>query len=230
MNLERRTVTQPIEFREEGDKLVATGLGIVYEKRSQNLGGFQEVVRPGAAKKTILEADVRGLLNHDPNLLLGRKGAGTLRLEETPEGVRYEIDLPNTTAGRDAAELLRRGDLIGSSMGFRAIGDEWGETEDGFPLRTLTEIALRDIGPVTFPAYTDTDATLGSLANADNGAGKCRRAAGSVVIDDDWFSDHGAFWHVDDGGCLILGVVLREDVRFGNVVHPVAGDRGAGTA
>ena len=164
MNLERRTVTQPIEFREEGDKLVATGLGIVYNKRSQNLGGFQEVVRPGAAKKTILEADVRGLLNHDPNLLLGRMGAGTLRLEETPDGVRYEIDLPNTTAGRDAAELLRRGDLIGSSMGFRAIGDEWGETEDGFPLRTLTEIALRDIGPVTFPAYTDTDATLGSLA------------------------------------------------------------------
>lgn len=165
MSLERRTYSQPIEFREVGDSLVAIGLGVVYNKRSQNLGGFQEVVRPGAAKKTILEADVRGLLNHDPNLLLGRKGAGTLRLEETDDGVRYEIDLPNTTAGRDAAELLRRGDLIGSSMGFRTIGDEWGETEDGFPLRTLTEIALRDIGPVTFPAYLDSDATLQTLAN-----------------------------------------------------------------
>lgn len=165
MTLERRTHTHQIEFREVGDSLVAIGLGIVYGKRSQNLGGFQEVVRAGAAKKTILEADVRALLNHDPNLLLGRKGAGTLRLEETDDGVRYEIDLPNTSAGRDAAELLRRGDLIGSSMGFRAIGDEWGETEDGFPLRTLTEIALRDIGPVTFPAYTDTDATLQTLAS-----------------------------------------------------------------
>ena len=164
MNLERRTLTQPVEFREEGERLVATGLGVVYNKRSENLGGFVEVVRPNSAKKTIQESDVRALLNHDPNLLLGRKGAGTLRLEETDEGIRYEIDLPNTTAGRDAAELLRRGDLIGSSMGFRAIGDEWGETEDGFPLRTLTEIALRDIGPVTFPAYTDSDATLQTLA------------------------------------------------------------------
>lgn len=164
MNLERRTITNPIEFREEGDRIVAVGLGVVYNKRSQNLGGFVETVRPGSAKKTVLEADVRAAFNHDPNLLLGRKGAGTLRLEETDEGVRYEIDLPNTTVGRDVAELLRRGDIIGSSMGFRAIADEWGETEDGFPLRTLTEIALRDIGPVTFPAYTDTDATLESLA------------------------------------------------------------------
>lgn len=165
MNLERRTITQPLEFREEGNALVATGLGIVYGKRSQNLGGFQEVVRAGAAKKTIQESDISALFNHDPNLLLGRRSNGTLRLEETEEGVRYEIDLPNTTVGRDVAELLRRGDITGSSFGFRAISDEWGETEDGFPLRTLTEVSVRDVGMVTHPAYLQTEATLKTLAS-----------------------------------------------------------------
>ena len=62
------------------------------------------------------------------------------------------------------AELLRRRDLQSSSFGFRTISDEWGETEDGYPLRTLSEVALRDVGPVVYPAYSDTEASLRSLA------------------------------------------------------------------
>ena len=75
------------------------------------------------------------------------------------------MDLPNTTLGRDVAELLRRGDISGSSFGFRTISDEWSESDDGYPLRTLTEVALRDVGPVVFPAYTSTEASLRSLAD-----------------------------------------------------------------
>ena len=166
MTLELRTTPEPValEIRAEGAVKVATGLGIVYGMRSRDLGGFVEEVRMGAATKTIGEADIRALVNHDVNLLLGRSGAGTLRLEERAEGVQYEIDLPNTTLGRDTAELLARGDYPGSSYGFRAIEDEWGETEDGRPLRTLTQVAVRDIGPVAFPAYDDTTTGLRSLA------------------------------------------------------------------
>jgi hypothetical protein len=36
-------------------------------------------------------------------------------------GLHYEIDLPDTTLGTDVAELLRRGDISGSSLGFRNI-------------------------------------------------------------------------------------------------------------
>ena len=166
MTLELRTTPEPValEIRSEGAKKVALGLGIVYGKRSRDLGGFVEEVRMGAAKKTIGEADIRALVNHDVNLLLGRTGAGTLRLEEREDGVQYEIDLPDTTLGRDTAELLARGDYPGSSYGFRAIEDEWGETEDGRPLRVLTQVAVRDIGPVAFPAYDDTTTGLRSLA------------------------------------------------------------------
>lgn len=166
MNLELRTTPEPVslEIRAEGAQKVALGLGITYGKRSRDLGGFVEEVRLGAAKKTIAEADIRALVNHDTNLLLGRTGAGTLRLEEREEGVVYEIDLPDTTLGRDTAALLARGDYPGSSFGFRAIEDEWGETEDGRPLRILTQVAVRDIGPVAFPAYDDSTTGLRSLA------------------------------------------------------------------
>ena len=164
--IERRTATEGVELREEGDTLTAVGYAAVFDRLSGNLGGFLERIEPGTFRSTLKQADVTALFNHDPNNLLGRSSAGTLRLAEDDKGLRYEVDMPATTLGRDVAELLRRRDLIGSSFGFRTISDEWGETEDGYPLRTLSEVALRDVGPVVYPAYTDTEASLRSLAES----------------------------------------------------------------
>lgn len=164
MSIERRTLTEPVEFRAQGDKLIAAGYAYVFNRFSQNLGGFVEQVAPGAGKKSLQEQDIRALFNHDSNMILGRLGAGTLRMEEDSTGGAYEIDLPDTTVGRDVAKLLERQDVAGSSFGFRTIEDEWGETEQGFPLRTLKQVSLRDVGPVTFPAYTDSTSALRSLA------------------------------------------------------------------
>jgi HK97 family phage prohead protease len=165
--LERRTLVEPVEFRKADDgKIRAAGYAYVFGKRSQNLGGFVEEVAPGAGKKSIQEQDIRALFNHDPNKLLGRMGAGTLRMGEDDTGGHYEVDLPDTTDGRNVAALLERQDLVGSSFGFRLIEDEWGETDEAFPLRTLKQISIRDVGPVTFPAYTDTTSSLRSLAEA----------------------------------------------------------------
>ena len=166
MSYERRTATEGVELREEGDTLTATGYAAVFDRLSSNLGGFVERISPGTFRSTLRQGDVRALFNHEPNALLGRSSTGTLRMSEDEQGLRYEIDLPATTLGRDVAELLRRGDISGSSFGFRTISEEWGETEDGYPLRTLFEVALRDVGPVTFPAYPDTEASLRSLAES----------------------------------------------------------------
>lgn len=164
-DLERRTLVEPVEFRSTDDgKIQADGYAYVFDKRSQNLGGFVEQVAAGAGKKSLQEQDVRALFNHEPSGLLGRMGAGTLRMGEDDTGGHYEIDLPDTTTGRDVATLLERKDIIGSSFGFRTIEDEWGEDEHGFPLRTLKQFSLRDVGPVTFPAYTDSTSALRSLA------------------------------------------------------------------
>jgi|TARA_R110002074_G_scaffold61428_3_gene148284 HK97 family phage prohead protease len=168
MPIERRTANEGVELREEGDTLTAVGYAATFDRFSQNLGGFVEQIRSNAFVSTLKQADVRALFNHEPDHLLGRSTTGTLRLSEDDHGLHYEVDLPNTTLGRDVAELLRRGDISGSSFGFRTISDEWGETDDGYPLRTLTEVALRDVGPVTFPAYTSTEASLRSLADDRN--------------------------------------------------------------
>lgn len=142
----------------ETGKVGFTGYALKFDTRSENLGGFRETVAPGAVTKTVGEADVRALFNHDPNLILGRSTAGTLVLTVDEVGLRYDIpDMPDTTYARDLAVSMARGDVTQSSFGFRVVKDDWSEDHDGFPLRTLNEIALFDVSPVTYPAYRDTD-------------------------------------------------------------------------
>jgi len=166
MDYERRSATGTVEVHADESGSMAVGYASVFDSTSHNLGGFVERVAPGAFKKTLGEQDVVGLWNHDQSALLGRVSAGTLRLEEDGHGLRYEIDLPDTTLGRDLAVSLGRGDVVGSSFGFRTIEDAWGETDSGFPLRTLREVALVDVSPVTTPAYPESAVALRCLADA----------------------------------------------------------------
>jgi hypothetical protein len=64
---------------------------------------------------------VTTLSKHESANLLGRFSTGTLQVSADDHGLHYEIDLPDTTLGTDVAELLRRGDISGSSLGFRNI-------------------------------------------------------------------------------------------------------------
>lgn len=163
---ETRVLTRTVELRATGDGTnVATGYAAVFNRNSEDLGGFTESVAPGAFDKTLREADVVALWNHDEQDLLGRTSARTLRLSTDEVGLRYEIDLPDTTAGRDLAVLLERGDVRGSSFAFRTIADVWEENEDAIH-RTLREVQLYDVSPVTRPAYPDTTSALRSLAKS----------------------------------------------------------------
>jgi len=141
------------------------GYGAVFGKRSQDLGGFQEVISPGAFNRTIKNTkDVLVTLNHDVNALLGRTAAGTARLSVDEVGVRYEVDLPDTSTGRDVEVLASRGDLFGSSFTFSVTdkGQSWAK-EDGVRVRTLNEVKLYELGPVVSPAYLDTTVALRSM-------------------------------------------------------------------
>jgi len=170
--LERRTgKAQPIELRagRSGSPGVLAGYAIVFDSLSQNLGGFVERVAPGAVDKSLADGvRVLARYNHDDNFLLGSTDSGTVRLEADAVGLRYEVDLPDTTAGRDVAALAKRGDLRHSSFAFYVPpgGDEWGFTMGDFPLRTLNSIQLVDVAPVNTPAYLDTTAAVRSLAAA----------------------------------------------------------------
>lgn len=169
---EWRTHFETLEVRdaESGSGKTAVGYAFRYGKLSENLGGFVERVAPGAASKTIQEQDIRGLFNHDPNFLIGRKGAGTLRFEDTNAGLRYFNDLPDTSLGRDLAVLLERRDIFGSSFSFKTVGRDgasWSKTEQGYPLRTVNLMMMRDVGPVTFPAYSSSEVVVRSLATVE---------------------------------------------------------------
>jgi HK97 family phage prohead protease len=125
-----------------------------------------ERIMPSAFNAAVQEDVVRGLTNHDSNWLLGRSDLGTLRLSIDKVGLRYEIDPPDTQAGRDTLALLARGDLDGSSFSFATYGGRRGktvwvqETRDGrtVDVREIHDVELYDVGPVTFPAYESTTA------------------------------------------------------------------------
>jgi HK97 family phage prohead protease len=143
------------------------GLAAVFDKPSQDLGGFVEVIRPGAFRRSLVDADyVRALYNHDDAQVLGRVGAGTLRLQETHEGLSFELDLPPTGYGKDLAVLVERGDVSGCSIGFRVRdgGERW--TMDTPALRELLDLELVEITVTGNPAYRDTTVALRSYGAA----------------------------------------------------------------
>lgn len=145
-----------------------SGLAAVFDARSENLGGFTEVIKRGAFRKVLkTDPDVRCLFNHDMNLPLGRTAAGTLRLRETPEGLEYEADAPDTSYARDLRVLMDRGDVNQSSFAFRVApgGDSWDEDPGtGALVRTISEFGeLYDVSPVTVPAYPQTTSHARSL-------------------------------------------------------------------
>lgn len=169
---ERRNTAGKVELRASADGSgpgTLFGYAAVFNRNSQNLGGFVEQVDPGAFSKSLGDAvRVVARFNHDDNLLLGTTDAETCRLGVDGTGLWYEVDLPDTQAGRDVSTLAARGDVRFSSFAFRTISDDWGTTPDGFPLRTLLAVQLVDVAPVVTPAYMDSTAGLRSLAGRLN--------------------------------------------------------------
>jgi hypothetical protein len=165
---ERRYTPTEFEVRTEGSNLILEGYALKWDARSGNLGGFKERVAEGATTKTIQEGDIRALFNHDPSLILGRNKAGTLEVSNDSTGTHYRITGDTRQSYvQDLAIAMERGDVTQSSFAFRVVGpdgQEWSEDEDGFPLRTLREIQLFDVSPVTYPAYEDSTSGLGQRA------------------------------------------------------------------
>ena len=139
------------------------GYAAVFEKQSEDLGGFRETIQRGAFKDAIANSDVRALFNHDANMILARNTSGTLRLEEDNIGLKYSFEAPNTTAGNDLLEMIRRGDINQSSFGFTVEEDSWDDS-NGYMVRTIKKIKrLYDVSAVTYPAYPDATVALRSM-------------------------------------------------------------------
>lgn len=180
---ERRAVRDVIEFREKDGAASISGYAAVFNKETViggGMWGFREQIDPKAFDGAVKTDDVRALFNHDPNYLLGRTESGTLRLSVDSKGLKYDVDLPDTSQARDVRTLIQRGDVSGSSFGFTVDEDEWDERDvksGKLPLRTILKASLFDVSPVTYPAYPQTSVSARSKAEAAVEAEKVRSAA-----------------------------------------------------
>jgi HK97 family phage prohead protease len=170
--LERRFTLVAVELRAKDDVMRIGGYAAVFNRLSQNLGGFVERTAPTFFNKSKGDGwpDVMARYNHDDNMLLGTTGGGTLHLRVDETGLDYEVDLPKARA--DLGELVQRGDVRKSSFAFRVMpgpdgepGDDWSVSDTGYPMRELRSGQLVDVAPVNSPAYLDTTAGLRSLAD-----------------------------------------------------------------
>lgn len=170
--IERREIrldVRQLEIREDPENPEIT-MRIPYNSNSEDMG-FVERIAPGAFARSIRNGmrakikatdttyrDVVSLWNHDPNLPLGRQSNETLRFDDSEEELQAIVTLdPGDTNHQNALRRVQRRDVVGSSFGFEKIVDDWDE-EDGKPLRTLVEVRLFDVSPVTFPAYPGSEA------------------------------------------------------------------------
>lgn len=164
---EKRNLTASnVEIREAEDgKRTISGYAVKWEMKSHAMGyfkRFKEQFRKGAFTESMTNDDQLALWSHDTSKVLGRTKNGTLRLFEDDIGLRFELDLPNSTLGSDAYETIKRGDVDGVSFGFQMQKQEWDENDVENITRSILKAKLLEISPVAFPAYPDSQVSARS--------------------------------------------------------------------
>lgn len=209
-----------------------SGYASVFDKPSENLGGFVERIKPGAFTETLKEnrSDPRLLWDHNSQYVLGRRSAGTLVLEEDAKGLRFEATLPDTTYARDLAVLMERGDVREMSFGFNVIRDAWFDVDKPIMKRDVLEVRLIEISIVSFPAYPQTSVKLRDIAGAetlsDDDIAKVEEFIRSLkvpaveadpeivpavkAVDPEWLRT------CMDADCLLAGIPLNRDKKGEN--------------
>lgn len=163
--VEHRSVVHEFRVSDENGSPKIVGYATKFGVRSQDLGGWVEVIAPGAFDECLANnPDVRALFNHNPSAILGRTVSGTLRLSVDDTGLSYEVEPPDTQLARDLVVSMKRGDVNQSSFGFVCQDAAWGFDEvAGVDIRTVKKAELFDVSPVTYPAYLDATSGVRSL-------------------------------------------------------------------
>lgn len=179
----------PFELvREEGDAgdgLTFRGYAAVFNEVTTIdswEGRFNETVAPGAFKKSLRERTPVFQFDHGQHPLIGSIPLGRLlEAREDEHGVYVEARLEDNWLVQPVRDAIASGTVSGMSFRFEVVRDKW-ETPDGTVLkdtkdileriynpgpdglvtRTLLEVKSRELGPVVFPAYPGTEATVRS--------------------------------------------------------------------
>ena len=169
----RHALTLPldnIEWRDSGngEDFTLRGHAAVFNKLSEDLGGFKELVEPGAFRAVLRTSpDVRLLFNHDPNFVMARTASATLELREDSVGLHVWARVAPLTWVKDLRASMQRGDVDQMSFAFTVDPDlyDWTVGSDGTIVATVRAdgvTGLYDASVVTYPAYSQTDAAMRS--------------------------------------------------------------------
>lgn len=175
--LERCSFERKVELRAAPEGSASpgalVGYAAVFNQISRDLGGWAEEIDPGAFGPVAADGRldmarhtrVMCRAEHLSSGLLGTTDAGTLRLYVDNTGLRYEVDLPATSRGRDIAILAERGDIRFSSFAFYTLpgGREWREDSRGMLISRVMDAILVDVAPVADPAYWGSSSELRTL-------------------------------------------------------------------
>jgi HK97 family phage prohead protease len=169
--LETRTAeifshTDALELRAEGEGKPTWigGYAARFNTRSRELvPGLTEIITPGAFSASLAKGrDVRALVSHDNDRLLGRTQVKTLKVWEDDKGLRFEVQMPDTTYATDLLALMKRGDIAGASFGFRVSpnGESFRNEGGGKALRELRAVELFEVSVTGSPAYDATHVSI----------------------------------------------------------------------
>lgn len=181
---------------EHGDGRTFRGYGAVFNSPTRIdswEGTFDEQIAPGAFRKSLRERTPKFQFDHGRHPLIGSVPIGGISdIHEDVRGLYVEARLGKhilIDLIREALtppELGGTGAIDGMSFRFSVVQEEWHDREGkpvkpeevdqilyrdpdnrGPLLRTLKEVKLAEVGPVVWPAYSDTSASVRSIVEID---------------------------------------------------------------
>src|SRR5699024_7337633 len=106
MVIEKRMIeTELRTIQDEPERKILEGYGLKFNSKSQILNSngvrFVESISPEAVRDIDFENDIRFLIDHDSQKIIGRTVANTLKIEVDDIGVKFRAELNNTTYAKD---------------------------------------------------------------------------------------------------------------------------------
>jgi HK97 family phage prohead protease len=155
----------PFEMVPHSDGLTLEGYAAVFNSPTR-IGGwegdFEETIAPGAFGRTLRERTPVLMFEHGKHPLIGSMPLGVIRqVSEDAKGVYIEARLSDNWLIQPVRDAVRDGAVTGMSFRFTVPegGDTWNKERTQ---RTLNDVDVRELGPVVFPAYEPTTATVRS--------------------------------------------------------------------
>jgi len=157
--------TDGIELRKKDETTAqkyVVGVGIVYDREVELWDGYYERIDSSAFKDCLSKnPEIKSFFNHDPNFVLSTTESNpALVLNNKGDGLWFESPIPDTSYGRDLIENLTRNNVKGASFTFSIDKDSVTTDKDGNYHRTIKQATIYEIGPVTNPAFVQTQVSL----------------------------------------------------------------------